>query len=186
LVLVALIYAAVGCNGFQKGSDGRISIAVQWILAPYILGAWINSRLWTRHSPEPTHVVDEVWIGRFPSGENVNSCGAKSVIDLTAELPVRTPPCAWHCVPMLDLVTPSAENLRDAAGQIERQRKNGPVLVCCALGYGRSAAALATWILRSNRAPTLDAAVEFVRNARPELVLHATDLAAIEVAAADA
>jgi hypothetical protein len=185
LLLVALIYAAIGRKGFQKGPDGRMSIAAQWLLAPYILGAWINSRLWTRRNPEPKHVIDEVWIGRYPSEADVISCHAKSVIDLTAELPVRDPPCAWHCIPMLDLVTPSARILRDAARQIERYRKNGPVLVCCALGYGRSAAVLATWILHSNQAPTLDAAVTLVRNARPEVVLHAADLAAIELAAAD-
>lgn len=162
-----------------------MNIAAQWLLAPYILGAWINSRLWTRRSPEPKHVMDDVWIGRYPSDDNVISCHAQSVIDLTAELPVRAPPCAWHCVPMLDLVTPSTQALRDAAGLIERHRENGPVLVCCALGYGRSAAVLATWILRSGRAATLDTAVTLVRNVRPEVVLHSADLAAIEIAAAD-
>lgn len=185
LLLIAAFYAGVGRNGFQKGPDGRMSAAAQWLLAPYLLGAWINSRLWTRRNPEPSHVLDQVWIGRFPSQNDIRSSGSRTVIDLTAELPVRAPPCAWHCIPMLDLVTASSRTLIDAAGEIERHRENGPVLVCCALGYGRSAAVLVTWLLRSGRAETIEAAVALVRDARPKLVLHAADHNAIALAAAD-
>lgn len=185
LLLIAAFYAGVGQNGFQKGPDGRMSAAAQWLLASYILGAWINSRLWTRRNPGPNHVLDQVWIGRFPSGNDIRRSGLRTVIDLTAELPVRTPPCAWHCIPMLDLVTASARTLIDAAGDIEQHRENGPVLVCCALGYGRSAAVLVTWLLRSGRAETIEAAVALLRDARPELVLHVADLNAISLAAAD-
>ncbi|HCV96817.1 MAG TPA: serine/threonine protein phosphatase, partial [Stenotrophomonas sp.] len=51
LALVALGYAALGTAVFQKQEDGRLSMAARWLLAPYLLAAWCNSRWWTRHAP---------------------------------------------------------------------------------------------------------------------------------------
>ena len=44
---------------------------------------------------------------------------------------------------MLDLVTPAAEQMRLVVREIETARAAGPLLVCCALGYGRSATVVA-------------------------------------------
>lgn len=86
---------------------------------------------------------------------------------------------------MLDLVVPEPEQLREAAEAIERLRTHGPVLVCCALGYSRSAASVATWLLLTGRAVDADAAVAIVRAARPGIVLGQAHLRAITVAAGD-
>jgi protein-tyrosine phosphatase len=48
---------------------------------------------------------------------------------------------------MLDLVPPDPASLADAAGAIEALRARGPVLVCCALGFSRSACAIAAWLV---------------------------------------
>ena len=69
------------------------------------------------------------------------------------------------------------------AEAIERLRAHGPLLVCCALGYSRSAASVAAWLLRSGRATDTDAAVAIVRTARPGVVLGAAHLHAITAAA---
>ena len=185
LLLVAAFYSVIGPMGFRKSSEGHMNVAAQWFLAPYVVGAWINSRLWTSRDATPARVLDHVWIGRFPSKDDLNHCGALSVVDLTAELPAGAPGYAWHCIPMLDLVTPSAAALRDAAKQVDSCLKNGPVLVCCALGYGRSAAVLVTWLLRSGRAGNIEDAVALVKYARPRSVLRAKDLAEIARAAAN-
>lgn len=84
---------------------------------------------------------------------------------------------------MLDLVVPTPHQLREAAEVIERLRAHGPLLVCCALGYSRSAASVAAWLLRSGRATDTDAAVAIVRTARPGVVLGAAHLHAITAAA---
>ncbi len=55
---------------------------------------------------------------------------------------------------------------------IERLRASGPVLVCCALGYSRSATAVAAWLLHSGRAATVDEALAIIRTARTDVVLH--------------
>jgi len=185
LLLVAGIYAGIGPDGFSKGSDGRMSAAAQWLFAPYIFGARINLRLWTFRNANSVRMSHRVWIGRFPSQRDLQDCGIRAVVDLTAELPAHAPSETWHCIPMLDLATPSVQALRDAADEIDRRQRDGAVLVCCALGYGRSAAALVTWLLRTRRAATLEEAVARVRYVRPQAVLHAADLAAIRLAAID-
>ena len=60
LGLVALNYACFGAGGFQKRQDGAMSLAARALLAPYLLGAWANSRWWTRHAPHPAAIGDEV------------------------------------------------------------------------------------------------------------------------------
>ncbi|HIE4563273.1 TPA: phosphatase PAP2/dual specificity phosphatase family protein [Stenotrophomonas maltophilia] len=182
LLLVALAYAGLGMAVFQKRADGRLAMAARWLLAPYLGAAWINSRLWTRRAPQPVPVMDGVWLGRIP-------CAALpaplvGVVDACAELSCRAPGAVYASVPMLDLVVAGPEQLREAAEAIERLHAHGPLLVCCALGYSRSAASVATWLLRSGRAADADAAVAIVRAARPSIVLHEVHLQAIAAAAA--
>jgi len=43
--------------------------------------------------------------------------------------------------------------------------------VFCALGYSRSAAAVAAWLIASGETPSFDQAVEFIRARRPSIVL---------------
>ena len=61
-------------------------------------------------------------------------------------------------------------------------RRHGPVLVCCALGYSRSAAAAAAWLLVTGRAADADAAIARVREVRPHLVLGAAARSSIAAA----
>jgi protein-tyrosine phosphatase len=178
LALVAYIYGALGPDGFQKLADGRMSLGTRWLLAPYLLGAWINSRLWTRHAPHPAAIADGVTLGRFPTASDARMY--RTIIDLCAELPSPTPSRA---VPLLDLATPDPARLREAASLIETARSAGPVLVCCALGYSRSAAAVAVWLLTTRRAATLDLAVAQIRQARPRIVLRPGTVSAIAAAA---
>jgi protein-tyrosine phosphatase len=89
----------------------------------------------------------------------------------------------WHTVPALDLVPVPPSALRDAAAAIEQTRKGGPVLVCCALGYSRSASAVVVWLLVTGRAGSVQDAVECVRRVRPRIVLGEDALLAIGQAA---
>ena len=85
LALVAANYAVFGAGGFQKGPDGRMSLAALALFLPYLIGAWINSRLWTRHDDEAAAVGDGVFIGRNPWPRAAREFAA--VVDLCAELP---------------------------------------------------------------------------------------------------
>jgi protein-tyrosine phosphatase/membrane-associated phospholipid phosphatase len=169
LAAVALAYLAIGPGLFAKSEDGRIDAAAQLLLAPYLAGAWINSRLWTRNEARHVAVADGVLLGRFPSA--ADCIEVASVVDLTAELARPRGLTRWTSVPMLDLVAPDAAALRRAAEAIEEARRHGPVLVCCALGYGRSVAAVAVWLVRTGRMSDLDAALGHLRAKRPRLAL---------------
>jgi protein-tyrosine phosphatase len=142
------------------------------LFAPYWLGAWLNSRVWTRRHPGPDRIADGVCLGRMPTRREMQAGAFVSLCDLSAELPA--PRGSWRYVnlPWLDLVTPTAAQLADAASQIEALREHGPVLVCCALGYGRSAAAVAAWLLHSGRAADAAAAYEWIRARRPGIAFN--------------
>lgn len=183
LLLVSAAYAGLGEAAFRKTDRGRMSSAAQWLLAPYLLGAWINSRLWTRNHADPVHVADGVWIGRIPSARDDAQRNFASVVDLAAELPAPTSRIEWHAIPSLDLIPPQAHTLRKAAEAIERATRSGSVLVCCALGYSRSAAAVVTWLLTTNRATDMRDAISLLRKTRPQLVLGDGHFEAIEKAA---
>ncbi|MDX9683468.1 phosphatase PAP2/dual specificity phosphatase family protein [Pseudomonas protegens] len=173
LLLVALNYALLGAEGFQKRQDGSLSPATRWLLAPYLAAAWINSRLWTRKHPQPDPVVDNVWLGRLPTPAELKDSPFDAVLDLCAELSLDSRGLrAYQSLPVLDLCAPSAEQCLAAAHAIERLRQQGPLLVCCALGYSRSATAIAAWLLNSGRAATVDAAIVQIQRARPQIVLH--------------
>jgi protein-tyrosine phosphatase len=181
LLIVAANYAALGPDGFQKDADGRMNLAARVLLAPYLAGAFVNSRSWTRRDPNAVAVGGGVWLGRMPSAHDAT--GFPTIVDVCAELPGARTAGAWRCIPMLDLVPPHPDQLRDAAAAIERARAAGPVLVCCALGYSRSAAASATWLLTKHLARTPGEAIERLRLARPRIVIDRALLHAIETAA---
>jgi protein-tyrosine phosphatase/membrane-associated phospholipid phosphatase len=177
LAAVSTAYLGFGTSLFAKGADGRIDWAARLILLPYLLGAWVNARLWTRHDEPRIEIADGVWLGRFPSAEDRR--GVNAIVDTTSEFSRGRFPGTWTSFPMLDLVAPDAAALRAAAEKIESLRAHGPVLVCCALGYGRSVATLLVWLVRTGRAPDLQAALRHLKVKRPRLVLNALQMRAV-------
>lgn len=178
LALLALIYIRVGAAGFQK-SEGRHSLAATLLLAPYVAAAWLNSRWWTRRSPAPCHIADDVWLGRMPTATDMRSGHFTALFDLAAELPAPGGNWRYDSAAWLDLIPPDAVQLADAARRIEAMQGRGRLLVCCALGFSRSACAVAAWLLASGRATDVDAALRLLRQARPQIVLGDAHRAAL-------
>lgn len=171
LGLVAVIYLCLNETAFQKNPDGSLSRAAWWLLAPYVAGAWINSRWWTRSTSRADAIAPGLLLGRFPTRKEREALGVRSMVDLTAELPCDARGAGYRLVPQLDLVTPSVQQLERAAEAIEASMERTPVLVCCALGFSRSALAVAAWLLRTGRATSTTEAIAQIRSARPEVVL---------------
>jgi len=170
LALVALNYAALGARGFGKHRVNGTPWALRWLLAPYRAAAWVNSRWWTRGHADAAEIVPGVWLGRLPGP--ARAARWRSAVNLAAEVDAPAS-MATLCLPALDLVTPDTAWLRRAASAIERQRRaHGSVLVFCALGYARSAAAVATWLVASGRCAGGDEALAVVRQARPQVVIR--------------
>ena len=177
LLMVAANYALFGHAGFQKGPDGRMSIAARVLLAPFLVGVFANSRVWTRHSPAPADIGDGVALGRFP--DCATAAKFPTIVDLCAELPHHCEAPQWRAFPMLDLVRPEPQTLATAAAVIEEARSHGPVLVSCALGYSRSAATVATWLVRYGKSASVSEAIEHIRLARPRIYLSEAAVDAI-------
>jgi Dual specificity phosphatase, catalytic domain len=171
LALVAANYLWRGASGFHKRPDGGMPHADRLLFAPYQLGAFLNSRWWTRARPTPTEIVPGLFLGRIPSRFDRTPASYGTIIDLCAELPARRGRGLVRAFPLLDLVSPETTLLADAAKSIEAARGNGTVLVCCALGYSRSAAVVATWLLQVGRAKTVEEALGIMRAAGSRIVL---------------
>ena len=174
LALVALIYAAFGARGFQMDGRGRMAWPARWLLAPYRLAARFNGWAWTRRLPPAKELLPGVWIGSLARLSAHSLAPQTTVVSLCAEL--QSPTAAHnHCLPWLDLVPATPQALKRAASRIEAavQRGNGhgAVLVGCALGFSRSAAALACWLLRSGRARDVDDALALLTRLHPQVVL---------------
>lgn len=153
LAIVALAYGGAGAKVFQKAADGSVSLASRVLLLPYRLGARFNRWAWTRKLPPHVAIADGVFLGRFPTAAEADAFG--TVIDLAGELErPRGVTCRWTAVAMVDLLPPSQAAQAQAVAAIEDARSHGTVLVCCALGFQRSAGVVAEWLVASGRSPT--------------------------------
>jgi protein-tyrosine phosphatase len=162
LAIVAAAYFGMGVSIFQKQRDGRVSLASHWLLMPYRLGAQVNAWFWTRKLPPSIPVSGNVHLGRLPNESEIKDFTA--VIDLTGEMLVpKHQSVRWLAYPVLDLTRPPIQTLKDAAQAIQMTQENGKVIVCCALGMQRSAAAVALWLVQSGKAANGAEAVEFLR-----------------------
>ena len=112
------------------------------------------------------------------------SDGLPAVLDVCAEYPHHRYCGAYCALPLLDMVAPSENNLMQAASLLETlRRQRGKVLICCALGYGRSAAVVLTWLLVYGGCRDLAQATAELKQARPQMVLPPETARAVEAAA---
>jgi hypothetical protein len=145
------------------GTESRLLRPFLW---PYTATAWLNSRIWTMGQPSRNHLLEGVWIGRAPSRLRSNGT-MKSVVGLAPELPIQ----GDAKVAMLDLMVPTEEQLDAAVYAIMGLSDQRPTLVCCALGYSRSAIAAAAWLIAAGHAAGPQEAIEKVKRARPQVVV---------------
>ena len=180
LLLVATAYRGAGTAVFQKHL-GSLSWPASILLAPYLAGAWLSSRWFTRNDKDNGEVVPGIWIGRAPARADWKTSDMVAVLDLTAECPAceEVHRRFYSNMPMLDLVTPDVAQLRRAVAALQMLSLHGPVLVHCALGYSRSALVIAAWLLQSGEVQTVEQAVAKVRAARPRIVLSEQSLAVL-------
>lgn len=180
LAIVAGIYAFLDERAFQKQPDGGLSTATWWLLGPYLAAAWANSRWWTRALPPADLVAPRLLLGRVPSADEGVAYAA--IIDVSAELACRLECPRYVSVPQLDLTvaTPAQIDRTVAAIDDALARGSGPVLVCCALGFSRSAFAVAAWLVASGHASDAAEAVAIIRRIRPKAALHEAHLSALD------
>ena len=180
LSVVAFAYLTGNAAVFQKQADGSLSAAATILLLPYLAGVRLNMAYWLRGKAKTARVRDDVWIGSV-SGI---SDDLLAVLDVCAEYPCPRYHGAYSTLPLLDMVAPSENDLVQAASLLETlRRQHGKVLTCCALGYGRSAAVVLTWLLVYGGCRDLAQATAELKQARPQMVLPPETAKAVEAAA---
>ena len=180
LSVVAFAYLTGNAAVFQKQADGRLSAAATILLLPYLAGVRLNMAYWLRGKAKTVRVRDDVLIGSV-SGI---SDDLPAVLDVCAEYPCPRYHGAYSTLPLLDMVAPSENDLVQAASLLEAlRRQHGKVLTCCALGYGRSAAVVLTWLLVYGGCRDLTQATAELKQARPQMVLPPETAKAVEAAA---
>ena len=180
LSVVAFAYLTGNAAVFQKQADGRLSAAATVLLLPYLAGVRLNMAYWLRGKAKTARVRDDVLIGSV-SGI---SDDIPAVLDVCAEYPRPHYRGAYRVLPLLDMVAPSENDLVQAASLLEAlRRQHGKVLTCCALGYGRSAAVVLTWLLAYGGCRDLAQAMAELKQARPQMVLPPETAKAVEAAA---
>lgn len=180
LSVVAFAYLTGNAAVFQKQADGRLSAAATILLLPYLAGVRLNMAYWLRGKAKTARVRDGVWIGSV-SGI---SDDLPAVLDVCAEYPRPRYRGAYRVLPLLDMVAPSENDLMQAASLLEAlRRQHGKVLTCCALGYGRSAAVVLTWLLVYGGCRDLAQATAELKQARPQMMLPPETVKAVEAAA---
>lgn len=212
--LVACGYAFLGAEVFTKNGQGRHAAAAKALLFPYLCIARLNALFWLRGRRLSDEILPGLYLGSVKEAGKFDA-----VLDCAAEFERPSGAQIYASLPMLDMITPGANELKLGADELERLVKmafssgenlpqmaaklgsnfsakagyanelnlkfhrqaglranlqtrgaaneskigeagqtlansneraaeNGKkVLVCCALGYGRSASVLLAWLV---------------------------------------
>jgi protein-tyrosine phosphatase len=172
---LCLAYAIRRPGVLLKRPDGGLGAFSYLLYWPYhLLNVLLLQavRRWGRGNAFDT-IDDGVYLGRrLVAAEEpiLEVLDIHAVLDLTCEFAepagLRSRG-AYLCIPLLDTMAPSSDELRRGAVWIGEQRAAGPVYIHCALGHGRSATFVAAWLLLSGRAASVEEALLRIRTARP-------------------
>jgi Dual specificity phosphatase, catalytic domain len=171
-MIVAAAYALAQPGLLFKRIDGKRPWWAWMLLWPYYVLVWVSLLVFRQvdRRPASTEIVPGVWLSRRLSGSEAESSGVgwKSVLDLAGEFP-RTAMlnAAYFSLPVLDGTPPTTHQFRAGVSWIMERRANGPVLIHCALGHGRSASMVIAWLIMAGEEQTVQRAVERVRRSRP-------------------
>ncbi|MCG8709381.1 phosphatase PAP2/dual specificity phosphatase family protein [Brenneria sp. 4F2] len=176
LLMVAAGYAALGTAVFQKNAQGQLSLSARILLLPYLVGARLSMRWFSRRLTKISAIGDGIYLGSFPE----TAVRQSAVLDLTAEFHQQTQH-PWCAYPLMDLAAPDEQSISNAVAKLSRLRQtHDTVLVCCALGLSRSATIVAAWLLARGNAASVKQAVELISIQRPQVVLTPAHIRALE------
>lgn len=176
LAITAGAYFGFGPGIFRK-HEGRLPWSTRFVLAPVLLGHYLSLVHYRRQCGAWDEVAPAVRIGRLLSEAEAAEAvkqGVTAVLDLTAEFSEASPfrRTKYRNLPILDLTAPTQNQLHEAAAFIAEQAADGIVYVHCKVGYSRSAAAVAAYLVASGRAQSTNEAIDQLRAARPSIVIR--------------
>jgi protein-tyrosine phosphatase len=130
-------------------------------------------------------LTPQVWIGGVLTAKEAGAAvlqGVTAVLDLTAEFSEAAPfrSVTYKNIPILDLTAPTIEQMEEMAAFIEEESSRGVVYIHCKVGYSRTGAAAAAFLLRTARVRTVPDAIHFLRQVRPAIIIRPEVLTALD------
>jgi hypothetical protein len=183
LGIVAIAYFGTGPVIFHK-TKGKLPWSTRFVLAPCLLGQYFSLLYYRRQCRSWDEVTPRIWIGGKLGRRAANKAlrfGVTSVLDLSAEFSEATPfpKINYRNIPVLDLTAPTQTQLVEMGEFIGNQSRTGAVYVHCKIGYSRSAAAVAAYLLMSRKVNTANEAFALIRRVRPSVVIRPEVLSAL-------
>ena len=185
---LASAYFDRGPSIFRK-NYGSLEWSARIVLAPCLLGQHLSLWYYKRQSRPWDKVTPNLWIGGVlneSAAAGLVEMGVTTVLDLTAEFSEAKSfrALVYRNVPILDLTAPSLAQLQEITSFIERQSPGGIVYCHCKIGYSRSAAAAAAYLLGTGQARDVAEAILLIRQARPTIIIRPEVIAVLEEFAA--
>jgi protein phosphatase len=142
-----------------------------------LLGQYVSLVYYRSQCRSWDKVTPEVWIGGklgSCSATQAVCSGVVSVLDLSAEFSEVKPfrKISYRNIPVLDLTAPTQSQLVEMSNFIGNRSHNGAVYVHCKIGYSRSAAAIAAYLVMSGKVKTAEEAFAMIRRVRPSVVIR--------------
>ena len=176
LGIVAIAYFRAGPIVFHK-TEGKLPWSTRFVLAPCLLGQYLSLLYYRSQCRSWDKVTPQIWIGGKLGRRSANKAlrsGVVSVLDLSAEFSEAKPfrKINYRNIPVLDLTAPTQAQLVEMSKFIGNHSRNGAVYVHCKIGYSRSAAAVAAYLIMSGKVKTAEEAFAMIRRVRPSVVIR--------------
>jgi protein-tyrosine phosphatase len=176
LGIVAIAYFKAGPIVFRK-TEGKLPWSTRFVLAPCLLGQYLSLLYYRSQCRSWDKVTPQIWIGGKLGCRSANEAlcsGVVSVLDLSAEFSEAKAfrKISYRNIPVLDLTAPTQAQLMEISKFIGNHSRNGVVYVHCKIGYSRSAAAVAAYLLTSGKVKTAEEAFVMIRRVRPSVVIR--------------
>jgi protein-tyrosine phosphatase len=176
LVIVAIAYFRAGPIVFHK-TEGKLPWSTRFVLGPCLIGQYLSLLYYQSQCRAWDKVTPQIWIGGKLGRRSANQAlfsGVISVLDLSAEFSETKPfrKIDYRNIPVLDLTAPTQGQLAEMSEFIGSHSRNGVVYVHCKIGYSRSAAAVAAYLLMSGKVKTAEKAFAMIRRVRPSIVIR--------------
>jgi protein-tyrosine phosphatase len=176
LAIITAAYFGIGSIVFRK-TNGHLPWSTRFVLGPCLLAQYLSLLYYRRRCRSCSEINDRVWVGgrlRENKARAVLRSGVNAVLDLTAEFSETKTfrGIVYRNIPILDLTAPAQDQLGEMARFIDEQSRRGVVYVHCKIGYSRSAAAIAAYLMMTGQAAGAEEAFAILGRKRPGTVIR--------------